>query len=400
MKNLTTSPMLFGVDISRLGQYWKLALQDMRCWPLLSWLWPRFDVQISVKHAQPQRLVIRPQGLAELMSGPGKEGRSSSKQIQQANQFAGRGAAAFHGWLLPADILLVHSLDMPRLLPEQNQAAAELEIERLSPFDREDLVFAWHCQPMDRLRQRLTVLITARSLAKRALPDFDSDRHELWAELPGVSQYILMAGFGEARRLEAQRRLSWGLWILVIGMMLTVFGLAATPALQASLRAKQAHAALESSIQRAAPATRAREEMLVQKQRVKSLESLVSQRLVPEHTLLLLTRYLPDNTYVTSLEITERQIQLSGLTPNAAAFMANLGAQPGISKVIAVHEARRENSRPGSREIFTIEFMLDTSLALTAEPLGQAVPPASAPDAGKVAVTTAGSPARAPESKP
>lgn len=348
MKILTTSLTLFGVDLARLGRHWLLALENMASWPVLRWLTPKFNVSILDHGESEGILVVGADGLSRLQTpNSGQQGKS----------------LANHGYVLPVDILLTRSLDIPKLLPDQVRSAVQLEIQRLSPFNVEDQIYAWHLDGAETGGQRLTLLLTSRPLISKVLPALDPQSHELWAPLQGTDQYINLPSFGESRRLNAQRRWRWLNVLLIAGVMFALAGLAITPTLQLYLRSQEAKAALEGSMRRTAPAVRAREDMLAQQQRVKVLEQLISQRLVPEYTLLLLTRYLPDDTYVVNLDIRDKQIQLTGLTPNAAAFMTKLGGQPGVSKVTAVHAARRENSRPGSREIFTIEFTLDTAAA-------------------------------------
>lgn len=349
MKILTTSPTLFGIDLAQLGRHWKLALDAMASWPVFRWLTPRFNVRILDQGELDNTLVPDANGLGRLLALP------SGTKVQSLDSL---------GYIVPVDVLLTQTLDIPHLLPDQLRSVVELELQRLSPFKADDQLYAWHLDTTESGEYSLQLLLTSRSLINKALPAFDSALHELWAPWPGTDRYINLPGFGENRRLRAQRRWRWINGSLVTSIVLMLAGLAVTPTLQLHLRAQEAKAALASSQQRAAPAVKAREDMLTQQQRVKALEDIVSHRLVPEHTLLLLTRYLPDDTYVINLDIRDRQIQLTGLTPNAAAFMAKLGAQPGVSKVTAVHAARRENSRPGSREIFTIEFLLDTSAAV------------------------------------
>jgi Tfp pilus assembly protein PilN len=87
--------------------------------------------------------------------------------------------------------------------------------------------------------------------------------------------------------------------------------------------------------------------------------------MVPEHVLLLLTRYIPEDTYILVLDIKESTVNITGVTPNATALMQHLGKQPGITKVKAPNAARRERDR----EVFNIEFVLTPTLE---EPATQA----------------------------
>ncbi len=172
---------------------------------------------------------------------------------------------------------------------------------------------------------------------------------------PGVP--VVVPGWGEAlrqRQRVVRRRLGW---VLLSVMVMLVAGLVVTPVAQLRLRAIEAAIAHSELQGRAAPLLMQRETMQQATERIGLIKSVLSERADGVLLLDTLTRALPDDTYLGTLDVTGMKVRIVGLTANSAALMQLLGAQNGFREVRAPVPAVRN---PGSSlENFNIEFQLD-----------------------------------------
>jgi general secretion pathway protein L len=116
------------------------------------------------------------------------------------------------------------------------------------------------------------------------------------------------------------------------------FGLPAalvTPVAQSRLRAIEAAIALSDLQGRAGTLLAQREVMQQAVDRIGQIKNVLAER--PNGVLVLeaLTKALPDDTYLGTLDVTGLKVRIVGLTANAAALMQTLGAQTGFRDVRA-----------------------------------------------------------------
>jgi general secretion pathway protein L len=293
----------------------------------------------------------------------------------QTQQLPGLQDTPYVGLVLPDDLVLWRNLTLPGLLGDELDAAVRLEVDRLNPFPADELIWAQRTQTASDAGQQVQLALTStRLVADHLGKDSDKQRQsglvpaamtEVWAQHPTTGQYMVFSGFGETARW--QRTVRWRNVNLLLVALIVAVGLAAavTPSLQLRYRVQQANDEFTQLQTQAAPAVKAREQMSQLNNKVQQLQALVGERMVPEHVLLLLTRYIPEDTYILVLDIKESTVNITGVTPNATALMQHLGKQPGITKVKAPNAARRERDR----EVFNIEFVLTPTLE---EPATQA----------------------------
>jgi general secretion pathway protein L len=265
-------------------------------------------------------------------------------------------ASAFVGRVLAPSQVLWHTLQLPSLAGDALESAVMLEAQRLSPFAPEDQLWAYALTPSASPGTHSVLLaMTARHLLPANAVSLDLPAQEVWAQHPGTGTLLMFKGFGEARRYR-KVKLWRGLNLLLVALTLLVLSAAAvTPSAQLHFRQVQAYDAFIDVTQKAAPAMAERERMTQANAQVQQLQTVISSRMIPENVLLLLTRYLPDDTYLIVLDIKGNKVNITGQTPNAIALMQQLGKQPGVSKVVAPNPARRE----GNKETFNIEFTLE-----------------------------------------
>lgn len=369
MKSLTFKPVLFGLDLRQLVQDWSHALQLMARWPGVRWLSPRFPVRLRF-----------PDGSEETVIDTG----NGFEQLEETV------STPYRGVVIDQERVLWHSMPVAGLSDQDLASAVELEVQRLSPFPAEELVSASFMEAGEHAHpKRVHIAITSHKLLEEYSPPPDEaaqgsgspatkgePQPELWVQLPQSDDLRVWPGFGEKRRHK--KTLFWRLINLtLVGLIvLTLTWAAMTPSLQLRKRVQQAHDDYTQLQTRAVPAQKAREHWVEQQAKVQQLQKLVGGRLVPEYILLLLTQYLPDDAYVIVLEAKGDRINLVGAAPNANQLVLHLEKQPGIKRVVTVTPARKE----GNREVFTIEFVLDTAQAQNsalqpvAEPAGNSGP--------------------------
>jgi len=337
MKSLTLSPVLFGMDLRSLGQDWSQALRLMANWPVIRWLTPQYITRLTLDQG-PQIDCLEHAGQATALPLQAK-----------VSPFVGR-------VLFPSQVLW-HTLQLPSLSGDALESAVLLEAQRLSPFAPEDQMWAFSLAPGASPDTRTVLLaMTARHfLPAELLLQDQPAAQEVWAQHPGTATLLMFKGFGEARRYR-KVKLWRGLNLFLVALTLLVLSAAAvTPSAQLHFRRVQAYDAYIDVTQKAAPAMAERERMTQSNAQVQQLQAVINNRMIPENVLLLLTRYLPDDTYLIVLDIKGNKVNITGQTPNAIALMQQLGKQPGVSKVVAPNPARRE----GNKETFNIEFTLD-----------------------------------------
>ena len=346
MKSLTLTPTLFGVDLRRLGQDWAQALALMAQWPGVRWLSPQYAIRLSL-----------PEG--GWITCTEKNGRT--RVVQDTLQ------TPFSGLVLPEELVLWRNLQLPSLKGTEFDDAVQLEVDRLNPFEAEDLLWT-STLPVQHgdAGQQLQIVLTSRRLVAEYLASHAAKnpaqgavkpamQAEVWARQPDSDQYVIFAGFGESAR--QQRTRYWRFINLLLVALIVMVGVAAavTPSLQLRYRVQQAWSDFTQLQSKSAKAVATREQMTQLNNKVQQLQALVGARMVPEYVLFLLSKYIPDDTYILVLDIKESTVNITGVTTNATALMQHLGKQPGVKKVTAPNAARRERDK----EVFNIEFVLE-----------------------------------------
>lgn len=351
---------LFGLDLPAVWQEIRQAWRKVLRMPALGWLGPR-----------PVVLLHETQGRAGLWKQHG-----AGRFVRQGDGVEGA-RVAFQAVELPEDILLRRQLTLPSLPPEQLARAVELEAQGNSPFAPSDLV--WGQAVMGAAGtgpQRVElVLASRRSIAQHLARHAGGlDQPEVWVRCAQAADGAFpLQGFGEERRLGAERRgwLVLGCFVLLALALATAIAL--TPTLQLRQRALEAVAASAQLAQQARPQVAKREALLAANEQVQALEALVGNRLNPLRTMHTLTQVLGDETVLQRLQIEGSSVLIAGQTPDTAAMMQKLSAQPGFKSVRAPSAATRPAG--ATKETFQVEFTIDESSSLvngTAVPADQA----------------------------
>lgn len=348
MKQPDSSETFFGLNLRQLQIDWALALSQMASWPSIRWLAPAYPTRVKIANDESTDYLE-------------KTGRALTKQDREK-------PSRFSGFLLPDNIVLWQPMLLPKLPANEARAAMALEVRGRSPFLPDDVV--WGHSPLIPTKQGMTtnLVIASRKIITQHLTSLgpessNPERFEIWVKPPQDQRFLVLDGFGEGRRRQLTAR--WRAINLFLVFLLAAIGLAAavTPTAQLRLRAIQASQDDEKLSILTVPALNQRERLVRSEQQLKALQGQIELALQPELILLRITKLLPDDTYITGLQVQGSKISLTGQTPNTAALMQQLGAQPGVKDVRAPTAAAK--LRDSERETFNIGFTLEpSSLAL------------------------------------
>jgi general secretion pathway protein L len=329
------------MDLGSLGRDLLTAWRGMLEWPVLSWLWPESTVRLCLS--------------------TGGQALSRGLHTAPVQDEIGTRAARFEALVLPEDLLLRRTLDLPRLQPTELHDALALELQALSPFPESDLTWTHEIVTHHGSSLQVQVVLGSRKLiAKRleaARPLLKSPSPEVWVPRLSGPGFLLLPGFGEARRQRQSASWRWASALLALLALALLLAMAVTPSVQLYLRALQANKAMTSMGQKAGPAIAQRESLVRVSEQLASLTVLTGKSVPPLQALKLITETLPDDTSLVSLQIQGLKVSITGQTSNSAALMKQLGGTPGLRDVKAPSPATKPLGAP--RESFTIEFMLD-----------------------------------------
>lgn len=383
MAYIQNNARLFGLDLSGVFEDVKTAWHGMARWQIVSWLRP-----------QPPVRWRRSDGTVTLCQGGRQKPGASAAAMQ---------AARFEALEVPEDLLLRRAVRMPALPPAALQGALALEVQNLSPFPLEDLLWtsaktgeegqdgaAQHgsLEVVLTSRARLQAYLAAQGhpgTAEAGLPP------EIWIAM-GHQPPAVLPGFGEGHRQRHERQGQRINGALLAAVVLLAVALLVTPTVQLRLRALDALAQYEALHKSVAPLVAQRESLVRNETLLQSLPVVVGQSASALQVMELLTKALPDDTFLQSFQILSPEgagklpkVVMVGQAANAAALMQQLGRQPGVRDVKAPNAAVKPLG--ASKESFTIELFVDL-----AAQTGDAVP-ASQPAA---AASTPAAPAAVP----
>jgi general secretion pathway protein L len=317
-----------------------------------------------------------------------------SRSVWRGSQRLGDvGAGKVPGFVaveIPDDLLLHRTLDLPRLAQADADEAVQLEVRGNSPFAADDMVWGATTRELESGRRRADIVIASRrqvaAFIETTCPDLAAAgvTPEAWA-LAGLPAPVVIRGFGEQGRLQhGAARARWDGLLLLLAGLLALFA-ALTPTLQLRMRALEAVSAFEALSARVAPLVRKRDEVAALNESLRLLDVAAADRVDVAGVMEYLTRVLPDDTYLYSLDIRKSKITAAGHTVDAAALLQRLSSDPRLKDVRAPSAVTRA---PGAtKEAFTVEFTLAPPAPVSAP--AAAPEPAAALPAGPQASASA-----------
>lgn len=372
---------LFGIELAdlwtSLARPWRNLYRSGR----LAWLAPQAQVRL-----------VQADGGESVWEG--------DRQVAGASS----GRAPFIAAELPEDLCLRRSLVLPPMEAADLENAVALDVQSASPFEAQDM--AWGCRARaSGEQQAVEVAFASRRQVGNYLEGLRSRlpagaAPEVWVRSEHGDP-IVLKGYGEERRARhVASRWKLGLALVALAAALATAA-AVTPTMQLRLRAIQASQAYDEATRRAQPLLAKREKMTQAGADMAALNTLMAKRVDAAYAMDYLTRIIPDDTYLISLNIQGGKAVLIGQTGNAAALMQRLSGEPGLRDVRAPSPAVR--SMGSAKETFTVEFTFDPRPAggvpapaaasvstLTPAPAAAAIPAPS--------TSAASAPAAAPQS--
>lgn len=348
---LASSPdqrRFFGMDVSQWPSQWAAAGELLLGSRALRWLMPLVRVELTLASGQ-IAIVDMAQGVARPASGSA--------------------AAATRAIELSPEQVLRRQLVLPRLAKADLSRAVALEVAAITPFPPERTASAYAVLPGEGETVKVDLALTSNQEIDKRLQTVGASAEalpEVWVLPAGAevlrSEFVplVFEGYGgpERRRLTA-RGLRLRVGLLALALILLA-GLAVTPAAQARLRAIQAQAALDQLSKQAAPQLAQREKIVKQTERLQAIAKMAEQQLAPLPVLDMLTRVLPDGSWLSNLRLEGGKVTISGAADDTAALVRSLGGQPGVLGVRSPTPATRMGR--SDKESFTLELTLDPAV--------------------------------------
>lgn len=323
---------LFGLDLGGFANSLRQGWAGVLRWPWLAWLSPVEPVEVH-----------RPDGSRRACAGATGHPLPAGARTE------------FHALLLPQDLVLSRQLRLPHLTDAEIEAALQLELQADSPFPDARLDWGWRIDALDESGLGITLAFAARDhvdshvAARRGgLPD----RFEIWADAGGP---VVLRGRGEAPRLARTRarRHRVLFWLLVIVVLSG--GLVAAPYWQLRARTIDAQRQLEQMANASASYLAARGALVQDENRIATVVAWRAGKADMLDAMRRLTALLPDNAYLSRLDIEDRKVRITGSAADAAGLMETLRQDPGVSELRALNPIVR--GRDG-RDAFYLEFVL------------------------------------------
>ena len=317
------------------------AWRGMINWPIVSWLRPQLAVRLA------------------LPTGGYALSRNLHTQPLQNEKLAQ--SARFDAVLMPENLLLRQTVDLPKLKTQELEAALALQIQMLSPFAPDDVIWTHEIPRHSSNNLRIPVVLASRKLITQhltaAYPRLTAAAPEVWVTCANGSGFMLLPGFGETRRKRQSKAWGWVSATLALLGLAVLMTIAVSPSIQLYVRFLQANHAMAALQQRAIPILAQRESLVKATEQLTNLVEFSGKSIAPLQILKLITDALPDDTSLLSLQIQGLKVSISGQTVNASALMKQLGATSGLRDVKAPTPATKPLGAP--RESFTIEFTLE-----------------------------------------
>lgn len=271
---------------------------------------------------------------------------------------------------LPESHVLVRNLDLTGVPASEVPQAVALEAQTCSPFVSSDLLWGYGRSSSSEGKDQFTVVLASSKKVHAFMQEHLTQIQgntvpEVWV-IQGLVEPVVLSGFGEGLRIRRQVLASRA----VFGMLFTAIALfvaiCATPSLQLYIRSVDAVKAFTVERQSTKALAEKRASYLASLEQLHELAQLTANRVDPLVVMDQLTRIIPDDTNVLSLQVNGTKVAIAGQTSNAANLMQYLGAQAGVADVKAPAAATRALGL--SKDSYTIEFSLASPLAPVVQP--------------------------------
>lgn len=332
---------LFGLDLSRLVDMAKLALQQL--------FWG--DGAGIRRRLYPT---------ASLVNGVALDLDQYAKFSSDADSNDPNQPLAL---LFPAELSLAKTIQLPSEVEIDLAEALFFEIASHSPFANEDTCSGWRLISRDSTSITVALAIASRSSvmsfidAQAQALETSLANCEVWTETG--SALVQLEGFGDGARRALYHQRLFGMGRQLALVTLAACLLSAMPAALLAARSDQLSGVLELTELDARAAASARAEMVALEDKVLAAREFFSDRVLYDAWLNTVAELTPDSVYLTRLGLQGDRLTISGMAVNAAEYQTTL-ASSGLVDDLSAPSAFTRDARTG-RERFTLTMRLAAS---------------------------------------
>ena len=263
---------------------------------------------------------------------------------------------------LARDQVLVKQVTLPAATEENLRETLAYEMERLTPFQAEQVYYDFRVISRDNEQRHIVVTF---SLAQRNLidgllsrlkhgPGLEPDRVTHACDAAGEYAPLNLLPVQHRPRLSIlQRRINRALGVLALLLLAVVVAL---PVVEKKQTIRMLQFQLDAVAQEARAAQRLRDTVDHLKAQSRFLADSKQRSLLVLQLVDELTQLLPDDTWISQLDIKDREIQLRGNSAASAALIAALEASP------LLRNARFRSPVTRDRRIGTERFHLSAEI--------------------------------------
>ena len=334
----THNQLSLGPYLGQLAREVIACWREIQRWPLFAWLVPAVRVR--------------------LLAADGQESTCLVEAASIRSEAQGKLKALFTAVELPESLLLLRRISLPALSAAELSQAVALDVAGASPFQPGDVVWGYSTRPLKPGMVEANVALASRHQVENYLRSISSEwqaggQAEVWA-IPATLPAIVFTGFGEKHRIAhaaSRQHLAFALLLAALGLLTAI---ASTPVAQLRLRAVEAVHAFDALSIRVTPLVRQRATLARTVDTAAALRDILAQRSDPLDVFDLLTKALPDDTSLLSVQVQGSKVSIAGATANAAALMQQLSARPEFRDVKAPAAATRPLGT--TRDSFNIDL--------------------------------------------
>ena len=302
---------LFGYDMRNIGRHWVDAWRDL--------LWANDS---PVRRHLDDAVVLQ-----------GEEGEA----CYQSGMPSGVKESPYTAILLPEELVLTKTLELPAVVEVDLVAVLALEVNAASPFSTDDTSYGWRI--IGRGESRITVLLVIVSKSStmaylgRQYGVHHSRQHEIWGKVG--SELVVVQGFGEVRRERNYRKRLVRVAAMLLAAGLLIITIVGTAAGLKALELQRVQKMAANTERESADATRLRSSLGVSNGIIAAVNEVVLAYPNPHTEISRLTHVLEDGEFVEHFSMRGLDLELRGLAADAASVMQRLTDEPDYAEVMA-----------------------------------------------------------------
>ncbi|MEZ5572075.1 MAG: PilN domain-containing protein [Halioglobus sp.] len=302
---------LFGHDMRHVGRYWLDAWREL--------LWG-YDSPVRL-HLDDAVLVRSEEG----------------ESYYQAGKPSAIADTKYRAILLPEDLVLCKTLNLPAVVEVDLAAVLALEVSAYSPFSADDTGYGWRILHRDESQIQVALVMLSRSAAMtylgRRFDAHDFREQEVWVRVGG--EMVVIQGFGEAPRERNYRKRLIRVAAMLLAVPLLVLSIAGAAAGFKALELGNVQDMYATTERDSTEASQLRASLGLANEMIAAVNQIVTMYPNPHVELSRLTHLLGDGEYIEQFSMKGPEIALRGRASDAASVMQRLTDEPDYAEVTA-----------------------------------------------------------------